>query len=71
MPYVLLSINKNDWDAIRQHLKGAYQKQDVEYFIEGVAEDFKAEALIFKERISQGDYHILQSILAQSLKWEK
>ncbi|MDI6654634.1 MAG: hypothetical protein QME59_01955 [Candidatus Hydrothermarchaeota archaeon] len=68
MPYVLLSINKNDFEQISRLLKGAYRKQDVEYAARGGAAE-KDEALIFEEEITRVDYLTLQSILVYSLEW--
>lgn len=67
MPYVLISINRNDFEQISRLLKGAYQKQSIEYTARGGTAE-KDEALIFEEEITRVDYLTLQSILVQSLK---
>lgn len=71
MPYVVLSINKREFDQIRALLKGVFKEQNVEYFIKEKAESSRDAALIFKEKIPVSDYNVLQAILMQSLKWVK
>ncbi len=63
MGYVLLEVSDEALAAIEALLKGSFRKLNVE------CSRIREEVLVFEERLSAGDYHLLHSILAQEMEW--
>ena len=63
MGYVLIEVSEEALAAIEALLKGSYRKLSLE------CSSIKEEVVVFEDKLSAGDYHVLQSILVQDMEW--
>jgi len=63
MGYVLLEVSEEAFAAIESLLKGSFRKLSLQ------CSKIKEEVLVFEDKLSAGDYHLLQSILVQDMEW--
>ena len=63
MGYVLIQVSGEALAAIEALLKGSFEKRWVE------CSSIREEVVVFEDKLSAGDYHLLQSILVQDMEW--
>ncbi|NOZ59407.1 MAG: hypothetical protein GXO66_07535 [Euryarchaeota archaeon] len=63
MGFVLIEVSDEALAAIEALLKGSFRRLSVE------CSRIRGEVLVFEERLSSGDYHLLHSILVQEMEW--
>ncbi len=63
MGYILIEVSEEARAEIEALLRGSFKKLNLE------CSRIKETVLVFEEKLSASDYHLLQSILVQELEW--